>query len=480
MSGEHKISSLLSPQATGGDIAEGGFQYQANLIAVRIPDWLSQDGFSEMTRESLGDVEAKFFVPNVGLVREFVEYKNHRLTPSELWPEVEHFYQMDQAAPGSYRRFVLACTGVSDNLSTMINALNRVRGSYSFYDDAPSIQDASFNEFAMIVKALDKSRGLAKFIFMKVRFEIDLTDAEDHPRELFREALLKNFAVFDELQVRIGNLAYSRLVELLRFRKNRPIYRCELEKALWNGVAPEAGPRTAIRIHTSHECSSYKGPHGCLAFDWTSIFGGAERCYPLADEWNLKVLDGLKGMKCWILSTDRPRLIHLSGNRRLSASIAVGSVFSSVSGFVIEMETKDGLWSTNSYPTDSTPDYPWICDFRDGGSIGEIAVGVGVKKEITTEVEQFLADAEFCGSRLYLIGNSALLSDDHANRAVDRAKERILEVIARTKARKMLLFVAGPTQLAVFLGHRLNATCTIQCYERKKANVYVPTCLIST
>ena len=63
MSKNRKISSLLAPQATGGDIAEGGFQYQANLITARIPNWLAQDGFTEMIRESLGDVEAKFFAP---------------------------------------------------------------------------------------------------------------------------------------------------------------------------------------------------------------------------------------------------------------------------------------------------------------------------------------------------------------------------------------------------------------------------------
>ena len=61
MSKNERCLSLLSPQATGGDIAEGGFQYQANLIVARIPNWLAQDGFTEMIRESLGDVEAKVF-----------------------------------------------------------------------------------------------------------------------------------------------------------------------------------------------------------------------------------------------------------------------------------------------------------------------------------------------------------------------------------------------------------------------------------
>ena len=93
MSQKRKVLSVISPQATGGDIAEGGFQYQANLITARVPNWLIRDGFTEMIRESLGDVEAKFFVPGKGLRREFVQYKNHRMTPSEFWPEIEYFQE---------------------------------------------------------------------------------------------------------------------------------------------------------------------------------------------------------------------------------------------------------------------------------------------------------------------------------------------------------------------------------------------------
>ena len=78
--------SLINPQSTGGDIAESGFQYQANLIAARIPTWLNQNGFTAAIREFfLGDAEASFFFPGQGIKREFVEYKNHRLTQSEFY-----------------------------------------------------------------------------------------------------------------------------------------------------------------------------------------------------------------------------------------------------------------------------------------------------------------------------------------------------------------------------------------------------------
>ena len=140
MSQKHSSGSLLAPQATGGDIAEGGFRYQANLITAQIPSWLAEDGFTEMIRESLGDVEAKFFIPNVGLTREFVEYKNHLLQPTEFWEEVENFWEKDKHAPDSYQRFVLACTSISGGLKPIVNALRRIRDAFPFYDRSKQIQ----------------------------------------------------------------------------------------------------------------------------------------------------------------------------------------------------------------------------------------------------------------------------------------------------------------------------------------------------
>ena len=157
--------SLIAPQATGGDSAEGGFQYQISWTIARIPIWLVQDGFTEMIRESLGDVEAKFFVPGIGLRREFVECKNHLLRPSEFWEEIENFWEKDKHAPNSYQRFVLACTSVSTELNPVMNALRRVREAYSFYEGAHEIQDASYSDFVEVIKRRNQSKDMADFLF---------------------------------------------------------------------------------------------------------------------------------------------------------------------------------------------------------------------------------------------------------------------------------------------------------------------------
>ena len=397
LSRNQKNLSLLSPQSTGGDIAEGGFQYQANSITAQIPNWLAQDGFTEMIRESLGDVEAKFYMPSGGLCREFVQIKNHRLTPSGFWPEIEHFQQIDQEDPDSYKRFVLVCTGVSAPLKTMINALRRVREAYPFYDGAQQIQDASYDDFVKAVKKLGKSKEMADFLFSKVRCEIDPTDAEAHLRERFREILFQNYPFFAKLPAESSTEACSRLVELVQSRKNQPIYRRELEGAIWKNVETEKHPEFSIRIHTIHDDSN-EGPEGCLQFNWKSYFGGGERNFPPAEEWNRQVIGELQSTKEWLVSTQRPRRIHLSGHRRLSASIAIGSVFSAVSGFVIGMETKEEIWYTDDHSQANTPDYQWKRDIYNSELTNEIVIGVSIKRKIANEVERYLETIDFRGA----------------------------------------------------------------------------------
>ena len=473
--------SLLAPQSTGGDIAEGGFQYQTNWIIARIPRWLAQDGFTEMIREALGDVEAKFFVPGVNICREFVEYKNHLLQSGKFWEEVENFWEKDKQAPNSYHRFVLVCTSVSNQLKPVINALRRVRDAYPFYDGAIEIQDTSYNQFVEAVTKLNKPKELADFMFSKVDFEIDLTDAEDRNRELFREALLKHFPTFANFPVNVSNSAYLHLSELIRSRKNQPIYRQELEEAVWKEVEEKDKPKHNIKIHTLHDEKTDSDFNGCVQFEWKVIFGGANRNFPPPEEWHRKVNDELCTTKEWIIATNRPRYIRLSGHRRLSASIAMGATFSAVSGFTIEMETKDGLWCTNNHATNDTPDYIWKQKSINGKLTEEIAVGISIlKNTVNEDVDKYLETTHFEGNRLYLFGNAALQSDHQTNCAVHKAKSIIQVLVNKTQAKKIHLFFAGPAQFALFLGHRLNTLGKIQCYEWIPPNAYIPTVLIST
>ena len=480
MSQKRLSSSLLSPQSRGGDIAEGGFQYQFDSTIAQIPNWLAQEGFTEMIREALGDAEARFFVPSVGFRYELVEYKNHHLKASKFWEEIEHFQEIDEQVPNTYQQFMLGCKSVAEELVPITNALKRVRDPYSFYNTAQQIQDISYADFVEVVEARSKSKDIADFLFLKVRFKLDSTDAESHPRGLFTEEMKRYFPEFNKLSGEVTNAAYTQLIELVKSRRNKPIYRHELEKAIWQGMKEKDRPEPTIKIHTEHDANTDKGPDGCLQFDWKSVFGGPNRNFPPAEEWNRKVISQLQSTKKWLISTERSRHIHLNGHRRLSASVAIGSIFSAVAGFTIGIETRDGIWWTNSHAKEDTPDYQWQQSI-DGGPAGEIAVGISILKDTANEeVEKYLKTKHFQGKRLYLFSNMAFQSDNQANRAVQKAKSVIQELTSKTQAQKIHLFFAGPAQFALFLGHRLNTLGEIQCYERISPNTYVPTVLIET
>ncbi len=477
---KRKPSSLLSPQARGGDIAEQGFQYQFNSTIIQIPNWLAQDGFTEMIREALGDVEAKFFVPSADIRHEFVEYKNYRLKRNEFWQEIENFREIDQQDPDSHQQFVLACQSVADELKPITNSLKRVRDPYSFYDAAKQIQDISYSDFVEVVKSRGKSKEVAEFLFLKVRFKLGTVDGETHARGIFIEEMKRYFPEFRTLSGKSTDAAYSQLTELVKSRTNQSIYRHELENAIWQGITEKDRPKLTIRMHTSHEENVDKGPDGCLQFDWNDVFGGSERNFPPPEEWNHKVIDELHATKDWVIATNRTRHIHLSGHRRLSASIAIGLTFSAVSGFTIGIETKEGIWWTNSHAKEDTPDYHWQQSI-DGKSTDEIAVGISILKNTANEeVQRYLETRHFQGKQLYLFSNTALQSDSHTNVAVQKAKSAIQELASKTQAKKIHLFFAGPAQFALILGHRLNTLGKIQCYEWLSPNRYVPTVLIST
>ena len=269
-------------------------------------------------------------------------------------------------------------------------------------------------------------------------------------------------------------------MELNSSRKNQPIYRHELEKAIWQEVPEKDRPESTIKIHTLHDESISKLPDGCLQFGWKSFFGGSERNFPPPEEWNQKVIGELCRTREWIVSTNRKRHIHLSGHRRLSASIVIGSIFSAVSGFTIGMEIRDGVWWTNSHANEDTPDYHWQ-QSTDGELTDEIAVGISILKNTANEeVKQYLQMEHFHGRQLYLYSDMALQSDAQTNRAVQKAKSMIQEFVSKSQGKKIHLFFACPAQFALFLGHRLNTIGKIQCYEWTSPNAYVPTVLIKT
>ena len=468
--------SLLQPESRGGDIAEGGFSFQEQIVLSRIPLWLSQDGFTAMTRESIGDAEAKFFVPGHGFVVELVEAKDHPLTPSDFWSEVKRFQEVDAGSPGTYSWFIIASAGLSRSLRPLVNGLRRVRDAYGFYEDGAAVKDSSFGDYVQIVRRLDHDEQDARFLFEKVLIEAELSAARSHGEALFRQSLITHLREYQDLSSRTLGTIYANLGTFVRGRRNQPVFRRELEAKLREEIDPgQLPPLRPISIYTStRDEGDLKTPD--LRFNWATFFGGETRAFPPPERWNRQLFGDLQETRDWIIRHRATRRIRLKGNRRLSASLAVGSVFSAVAGFTIEVDYRGETWSTAAHPIPTTPPYPLV--LKAAGDRGEhLVVSVGILKDIAPEVESNLEPHGLADMpRLHMMGKGAIRSPEHANVVVRAIKDSISKALAHAGSEQIDLFFAGPAFLALFLGHRLNATAPVQCYEWVATGHYVPTC----
>jgi hypothetical protein len=142
------------------------------------------------------------------------------------------------------------------------------------------------------------------------------------------------------------------------------------------------------------------------------------------------------------------------------------------------MDYRGGVWKTDEYGGSA---YPWNIGRFEAGPGAEIAVAIGILKDIRGDVIQFLEkERRGVELRLVLSGSEALTGPAAANAAASAAKEAVVTELSASGARVLHLFVAAPAPFALYLGHRLNAVGEVQCYEWAGEGSYVPTCRFST
>lgn len=468
--------SLLESESIGGDISSTGLDFQAYLILCKIPYWLSFEGFTSCIWESIGDIEVKFFDPECGEVIEAIEAKNHYITPSEFWKEIERFRRMDEGSPDTYRWFTLSCTGLAKDLQPLVNGLRRIRDPYTFYDDDSGVIRNSYEQYKQKVVSLGKDEQMASFLFNKVSIEDKWGSLNQQPKGLFND----NFAIYQsgyDLRISEQDRVYTSLHNLVRSQKNRPVTRRQLRQAINSMLDSKDIPSKPVYIYTAN--NQLVETNKELIFNWDIYFGGKERKYPPLSEWTKKIRQ-IDVTRKWIEENRSSRNIHLSGHRRISSSFALGAVLSAVSGFVISVEQRDRqVWSTNDYPTIDTQPYNLSQKYENGNG-KELVVTIGITRDsIEDEVATFLN--EEVGSKLpklHLYSKEPIISAAQANIAASNIKSAIKSRLSTTCATKIHLFYAGPGHLALFLGHRWNGLPTIQCYEWVNTGEYISSCAL--
>ena len=476
------MPSLLGRESSGGDVAGGGFSYQESVMMSYVPAWLANEGFEEMTHESMGDTEAKFFVPGRERARELIEVKNHRIAPTEFWEEVRRFRDLDKGSPDTFHRFVLVGKELGKDVKRLKNGLERVRGPHSFYKGTP-IEEASFVGFAEMVVGMGHSVDDARLLFERVEIRDDLTTSEVQWRAVFMGELISHFPEYGELPESVRRSVYDGLGDLLRSRRNRSVARKEVERCIRDripeAIRPPARP-VVVRTLIGGEKEEAGPEVRPIRLDWEDFFGGSTRSYPPPAEWDERLVGELAQTKDWILRHRGAGRVRFTGNRRLTAALAIGATFSAVAGFSVEVENRDGqLWATDAYPTSDTPAFP----LDTGGGVfpsERLVVSIGVTREIAAEVDEGLGALGLAGMpTLHLYSGEGVPSAEHANKATRALKDEVVDALSRSGADHIDLFFAGPSPLALFFGHRLNATATIRCYEWVSRGTYMPTCEIA-
>jgi len=165
--------ALGNKQARGGVIGGKGYSFQAAYIVSRIPRWLEDVDFAEFLQEGAGDVDVLFRRTD-GEERWYIQVKSHAVTPAKARDVFAQFAKIDEGSPDTYRRFILACPGLSEDLSQLRAAVQEWRGMARFFRRGEDkIIDNTWADLENLVQTL-KLPVSADFLVDKVSFDTDL------------------------------------------------------------------------------------------------------------------------------------------------------------------------------------------------------------------------------------------------------------------------------------------------------------------
>ena len=467
--------SLLEPQSQGGDNAGKGFDFQYHFLLSQIPFWLARDGFHSLIHEAIGDIEVKMYSPGSGEKIELFEIKSYRLKTTQFWREIERFYDICKGSPYTYDRFQLVAPEVSEEIGRLNRGLKRLRSPDGFYSQDSGVSRNSFACFKEIVEKMDKPAKYAKFLNDYVFIEIGGL-AQSQGEALFGHSFRQYLPEYQDLPQDVVSEIRRKLWALVSPR-NKPISRKTIEETICAAVPKDRAIGTVpVRVHTQFYKSESK--QRGLVIDWTEFAGLNARQYPDSDKWTVGVVNKLKEVREFILENRCTRQLQHTGNRRLSNTLAIGAVFCATSGFNISMEGRNGVWCNTNEHQGSDDAVSLIVEDPKSQNY-DLYVSLGIPCNIRPSIEKF---ARRQGSThipvLNIVFPRPVENAREANAIVTQVKAAIRSAVTRTNASQVHLFCATPSFIALLMGHRLNATSKIQCYEYVGSDIYVPSCLL--
>lgn len=455
------MSIVFANTSTGGAVARGGFEYQDAYALLNLPKWLSQDSFSGMVSELLGDIELTYY--SIGKPRHLcMEAKNHGLTNPGFWAEIAQFEALHASSPDTYIRFRFVSTATPPALAPMRNMLDRLRTVVEVYAERHPLRLEAEEEIVQwLIDKAKQPRARAEFVVRRVEFDDFDGDADQRFLSAFAEALPSLADVPPSRVVKVkenwerlithsakGHVSRNEIEEQMILALN------DTERAIWLGTASQPLLRCGItgeRVPDSLD----------MAIDMRPFIDDT-RASRTEAEWD--ELHRQTEAMGEFLAISRPRRrVRLNANLRMSAAVVLGSAFKATKGHGLQIEHRGNLFSLDDY-TERSDLYFKNTLVAGGGAEGVISIQIGMltRADVQHEMASFgLGSAP----SLFLESEEGITNVQTLNRAVAEAKRAIGTFRSNVKLSRLHLIIKGPSFFAIALGHRLNGLGSIQLYD---------------
>ncbi len=214
-------------------------------------------------------------------------------------------------------------------------------------------------------------------------------------------------------------------------------------------------------------------PHTiCLDLDlnWLELIRGKERLSTL-QEWEQILLPALLDVKQVISEKISNRRVHVFIQAILPVAIALGFAFRESARFTLLLERthKEEAWSTNEQPSEEELLQSEF-EYHDQGDAQTAVVEVATTRSIKQAVKEALpilglAPSYHVQLELPELSRDSVKDAAHALAIARQVGSVCQSLCDRQRVAHIHLFVAIPAELAVLIGHQLNALCPITLYE---------------
>lgn len=462
--------NLIDKTGMGGVIAIDGFDYQRWDAICRIPAWLKNAAFEGLTVEALEDFEARFFSPHAvhSHVLERFQAKSGHLTRGDIVEVFENFKTYDTHYPNTALIQTLVTPALPPALRWLERDAGRIERARRFYQPFTDITDANDGAFQTKLEA-EFSGDLGRFVAKNANIFLRSLHDQSAAASAFSGELHKAYPEFDFGMRSVQDL-FQKLNEVLANAVGEMVGRAVLID-LFSAVLPELliSQGCPVRILSVDQ----PGEVDCIDIDGRP-FSGGDLAYPPPDVWKSKLLKPLNRAAEWCRVNGHTRIV-LSGRYRLSTGFAIGAAFRSALGFEIEIPTRDGSWNTDSHPIPGKS-YPELSIEPPEQLFEEkLLVAIGCLRDPTQQVEKQLTSGD-AKQILRIHLPEAITSAEDTQASVQSIKMAISCACGKFNVNQIDCYFAGPTALAIALGHRWNGLPPTQLHEFVASeNDYVPT-----